>query len=122
MHKACRMRLPSPIPTISPSKYVYASNTVQYQYPPAGTMLYENQTVDLFFYDIRVNKKGDNNKLLTVRQYRELSVPLPIGIGNRSQVNFRITARPNDTGKPETIYDPQVPIYTSLFPLTAEAE
>ena len=111
---------PSPIPTIPPSEYIYASDTVQYQYPPAGTVLYENETVDLYFYDISTPTRDKSNKLVSVRDYKTVIIPEPDGIGNKSQVYFRITARPNDTGKLENVYDPKTPIYTSLFPLTVK--
>ncbi len=111
---------PSPIPTISPKDYVFASRTVVYQYPAAGTVLYKNETVDLYFYDIVNPVRDKNNELTTIREYKTVVIPEPDIAGNKGQISFRITARPNDTGKLETVYDPKTPIYTSLFPLTVK--
>ncbi len=103
---------PSPIPTVPPSEYIYASNTVQYQYPAAGTVLYANETVDLYFYDI------SSFKLDTIREYKTVVIPEPEDLGNKSSITFAVYARPNDTGKRETVYNKT--IYTSLFPLTVK--
>lgn len=103
---------PSPIPTISPSDYIYASDTVQYQYPAAGTVLYANETVDLYFYDI------SSFRLDTIRKYKTVIIPEPENLGNKSSITFAVYARPNDTGKRETVYNKT--IYTSLFPLSVK--
>ena len=103
---------PSPLPTLSPDEYVYASTTVAYQYPPAGTTLYKNETVDLYFYDI------SNGRLDKLRQYKTVSISQPSDLGNKSSITFAVYAVPNDTGKRETVYNKT--IYTSLFPLNVK--
>lgn len=103
---------PSPLPTLSPGDYVYASDTVVYQYPPAGTSLYKNETVDLYFYDI------SNARLDKLRKYKTVSIAQPMGLGNKSSITFAVYATPNDTGKRETVYNKT--IYTSLFPLNVK--
>ena len=103
---------PSPLPTLSPDDYVYASDTVVYQYPPAGTSLYKNETVDLYFYDI------SNARLDKLRKYKTVSIAQPMGLGNKSSIIFAVYATPNDTGKRETVYNKT--IYTSLFPLNVK--
>jgi beta-lactam-binding protein with PASTA domain/tRNA A-37 threonylcarbamoyl transferase component Bud32 len=103
---------PSPLPTLSPRDYVYASETVVYQYPPAGTTLYKNETVDLYFYDI------SNSRLDPLRKYKTVSIAQPVGLGNKSSITFAVYATPNDTGKRETVYNKT--IYTSLFPLNVK--
>ena len=100
---------PTPYPTYSPSERVYASRTVEYQYPPAGTELYINEQVDLFFYDI------SDLSLDSIRQYKTVTVPLPDILENQASCTFTVYATPNDTGKKEIVYDKM--IYTSLFPL-----
>ena len=103
---------PSPLPTLSPDEYVYASTTVAYQYPPAGTTLYKNETVDLYFYDI------SNGRLDKLRQYKTVSISQPSDLGNKSSITFAVYAVPNDTGKRETVYNKT--LYTSLFPLNVK--
>lgn len=103
---------PSPLPTLDPKDYVYASDTVVYQYPAAGTTLYKNESVDLFFYDI------SNFRLDTLRRYRTVTIPQPSGTGNKSSITLAVYAVPNDTGKKETVYNKT--IYTSLFPLSVK--
>ena len=103
---------PSPLPTLSPDEYVYASTTVAYQYPPAGTTLYKNETVDVYFYDI------SNGRLDKLRQYKTVSISQPSDLGNKSSITFAVYAVPNDTGKRETVYNKT--IYTSLFPLNVK--
>ena len=103
---------PSPFPTVNPKYYVYASQTVAYQYPAAGTVLYKNETVDLYFYDISDTKQD------SLRQYRAISIGEPVGMGNKSSITLAVYAVPNDTGRRETVYNKT--IYTSLFPLTVK--
>lgn len=100
---------PSPLPTLSPQDYVYASDTVVYQYPAAGTTLYKNETVDLYFYDI------SNVRLDSLRKYKTVSISQPADLGNKSSITFAVYATPSDTGKRETVYNKT--IYTSVFPL-----
>lgn len=100
---------PTPYPTYPPSERVYASRTVKYQYPPAGTELYKNEQVDLFFYDI------SDLSLDSIRQYKTITVPLPDILENQGSCTFTVYATPNDTGRKEVVYDKM--IYTSLFPL-----
>ena len=100
---------PTPYPTYPPSERIYASRTVVYQYPPAGTVLYKNERVHLFFYDI------SDLTLKSIRQHKTVTIPLPDILENQSSCTFTVYAMPNDTGKKEVVYDKT--IYTSLFPL-----
>lgn len=90
-------------------KSVYASKTVQYQYPPAGTVLYRNETVDIYFYDITIS--SDN----LLRQYNKVSFKNPTGDESGS-VTFAVSAVTNDTGRKLSLYNKT--IYKSIFPVT----
>lgn len=87
----------------------YASKTVQYQYPPAGTVLYKNETVDIYFYDITI--ASDN----LLRQYNKVSFKNPTGDESGS-VTFSVSAVTNDTGRKISLYNKT--IYKSVFPVT----
>ena len=90
-------------------KPVYASNTVQYQYPPAGTILYENESVDFYFYDISIT--SDN----MLREYKNFPFASPTD-DETGSVTFAVTSVPNDTGKKISLYNKTV--YMNVFPIT----
>lgn len=75
---------PTPTPTPRDPNKTYASDTVVYQYPAAGTVLHEHEVVDLYFYDIEA-----------IREYVEYLLPYPYGTAT-GKVHLRIEATPAD--------------------------